>query len=154
MNYVDVESEIIRVENPHNFESCCAFLLWWFFFFKYWLCFAFASIYLCFSNRQVSWVRLPDWRIVASGRHIYNKDERFKVLHAEGTAEWTLQIKYAALIDQGLYECQVSVFIGWWRCRRADNWAGRFCLQVYDSIVARTVLTASLFNQKHKSKDD
>ncbi|XP_057379267.1 uncharacterized protein LOC130701312 [Daphnia carinata] len=61
---------------------------------------------------QVSWVRLPDWRIVASGRHIYNKDERFRVLHAEGTGEWTLQIKYAALIDQGLYECQVSTETG------------------------------------------
>jgi hypothetical protein len=56
---------------------------------------------------QVSWVRLPDWRIVASGRNIYNKDERFRVLHVEGTDEWTLQIKYAALVDQGLYECQV-----------------------------------------------
>lgn len=62
------------------------------------------------SPVKVSWIRLPDWRIVASGRHIYNKDERFRVLHAEGTPEWTLQIKYAALIDQGLYECQVSIF--------------------------------------------
>ena len=57
---------------------------------------------------KVSWVRLPDWRIVASGRNIYNKDERFRVLHVEGTDEWTLQIKYAALVDQGLYECQVG----------------------------------------------
>nr|CAH0108221.1 unnamed protein product [Daphnia galeata] len=61
---------------------------------------------------QVSWVRLPDWRIVASGRNIYNKDERFRVLHVEGTDEWTLQIKYAALVDQGLYECQVSTETG------------------------------------------
>lgn len=44
---------------------------------------------------------------MASGRNIYNKDERFRVLHVEGTDEWTLQIKYAALVDQGLYECQV-----------------------------------------------
>lgn len=78
----------------------------------------------------MSWVRLPDWRIVASGRHVYGHKEveRLRVLapptspsaqvEANGgtmmaaRAEWTLQIKYASLEDQGLYECQVATATG------------------------------------------
>lgn len=61
---------------------------------------------------QVSWVRLPDWRIVASGRKTYSNDGRYRVLHIDGTNEWSFQIKYASLEDQGLYECQVSTGTG------------------------------------------
>ena len=52
-------------------------------------------------------MRLPDWRIVASGRKTYSNDGRYRVLHIDGTNEWSFQIKYASLEDQGLYECQV-----------------------------------------------
>ena len=57
----------------------------------------------------MSWVRLPDWRIIASGRTTYANDERFRVLHVDGTEEWTLQIRYLTLEDHGLYECQVMI---------------------------------------------
>lgn len=38
----------------------------------------------------------------------YTNDERFTVLHAEGSDDWTLQIKYVQKRDNGTYECQVS----------------------------------------------
>ncbi|KAK9501544.1 hypothetical protein O3M35_012251 [Rhynocoris fuscipes] len=38
----------------------------------------------------------------------YTNDERFQVLHTEGTDEWTLQIKYVQKRDHGAYECQVA----------------------------------------------
>lgn len=37
----------------------------------------------------------------------YTNDERFQVLHAEGSDDWTLQIKYVQKRDNGTYECQV-----------------------------------------------
>jgi len=39
----------------------------------------------------------------------YTNDERFQVLHSEGSDDWTLQIKYVQKRDNGTYECQVSV---------------------------------------------
>lgn len=38
----------------------------------------------------------------------YTNDERFQVLHSEGSDDWTLQIKYVQKRDNGTYECQVS----------------------------------------------
>ena len=75
-----------------------------------------ASIDL-FLSVQVSWVRLPDWRIVASGRNVYNSNnrdgERYRVLHTdEASQDWTLQIKFATVADRGLYECQVATGTG------------------------------------------
>lgn len=79
---------------------------------------------------QVSWVRLPDWRIIASGRHVYENGKdghRFRVLTnqrqeidedgqaAPGSSpgtEWTLQIRFSSLADGGLYDCQVSTGTG------------------------------------------
>lgn len=37
----------------------------------------------------------------------YTNDERFQILHAEGSDDWTLQIKYVQKRDNGTYECQV-----------------------------------------------
>ncbi|KAJ9574976.1 hypothetical protein L9F63_007848, partial [Diploptera punctata] len=37
----------------------------------------------------------------------YTNDERFQVLHSEGSDDWTLQIKYVQKRDNGTYECQV-----------------------------------------------
>ena len=58
---------------------------------------------------QISWVRRRDWHILTSGMFTYTNDERFQVLHAEGSDDWTLQIKYVQKRDNGTYECQVSV---------------------------------------------
>uniref|UniRef100_T1HAV8 I-set domain-containing protein n=1 Tax=Rhodnius prolixus TaxID=13249 RepID=T1HAV8_RHOPR len=38
----------------------------------------------------------------------YTNDERFQVLHTEGSDDWTLQIKYVQKRDNGAYECQVA----------------------------------------------
>lgn len=58
--------------------------------------------------QQVSWVRRRDWHILSSGLFTYTNDERFQILHAEGSDDWTLQIKYVQKRDNGTYECQVS----------------------------------------------
>jgi hypothetical protein len=39
----------------------------------------------------------------------YTNDERFQVLHGEGSDDWTLQIKYVQKRDNGTYECQVGL---------------------------------------------
>ncbi|XP_050503982.1 neuronal growth regulator 1-like [Diabrotica virgifera virgifera] len=61
---------------------------------------------------QVSWVRRRDWHILSSGVFTYTNDERFQILHAEGSDDWTLQIKYVQKRDNGTYECQVSTSQG------------------------------------------
>lgn len=60
--------------------------------------------------QQISWVRRRDWHILSSGLFTYTNDERFQILHAEGSDDWTLQIKYVQKRDNGTYECQVSEF--------------------------------------------
>lgn len=45
---------------------------------------------------------------MTSGMFTYTNDERFTVLHAEGSDDWTLKIKYVQKRDNGTYECQVS----------------------------------------------
>nr|CAD7255754.1 unnamed protein product [Timema shepardi] len=58
--------------------------------------------------REISWVRRRDWHILTSGMFTYTNDERFQVLHAEGSDDWTLQIKYVQKRDNGTYECQIK----------------------------------------------
>lgn len=60
------------------------------------------------SSKQISWIRRRDWHILSSGMFTYTNDERFQILHAEGSDDWTLQIKYVQKRDNGTYECQVS----------------------------------------------
>ncbi|CAG9563665.1 unnamed protein product [Danaus chrysippus] len=60
----------------------------------------------------VSWVRRRDWHIISSGVFMYTNDERFQVLHSEGSDDWILQIKYVQKRDNGTYECQVSTGSG------------------------------------------
>ncbi|KAE8745498.1 hypothetical protein FOCC_FOCC007759 [Frankliniella occidentalis] len=55
---------------------------------------------------NVTWVRRRDWHILTSGISTYTNDERFQVLHPEGSDDWTLQIKYVQRRDNGTYECQ------------------------------------------------
>lgn len=63
------------------------------------------ALAVCF---QVTWVRRRDWHILTTGISTYTNDERFQVLHPEGSDDWTLQIKYVQRRDNGTYECQVS----------------------------------------------
>ncbi|CAK1585003.1 unnamed protein product [Parnassius mnemosyne] len=64
------------------------------------------------GERGVSWVRRRDWHIISSGVFMYTNDERFQVLHSEGSDDWVLQIKYVQKRDNGTYECQVSTGSG------------------------------------------
>lgn len=52
---------------------------------------------------------MRDWHILTHGAHTFTADERFSVLHKEGSYDWVLQIKYVQQRDAGDYECQVKV---------------------------------------------
>lgn len=62
------------------------------------------NLFVC----QVSWVRRRDWHILTSNMFTYTNDERFQVVHSEGSDDWDLQIKYVQKRDNGTYECQVK----------------------------------------------
>nr|KAF7435521.1 hypothetical protein H0235_003712 [Vespula pensylvanica] len=61
------------------------------------------------SSRRISWIRRRDFHVLTSSTFTYTNDERFQVLHAEGSDDWTLQIKYVQERDNGTYECQGKV---------------------------------------------
>ncbi|XP_018331931.1 zwei Ig domain protein zig-8, partial [Agrilus planipennis] len=58
--------------------------------------------------QQISWVRRRDWHILSSGVYTYTNDERFQILHSEGSDDWILQIKFVQRRDNGTYACQIS----------------------------------------------
>ncbi|XP_066969844.1 immunoglobulin superfamily member 10-like isoform X2 [Macrobrachium rosenbergii] len=60
------------------------------------------------ANKSVSWIRQRDLHILTVGRYTYTTDERYEVIHAPGSKDWILKIKYAQVRDTGYYECQVS----------------------------------------------
>ncbi|KAF2360582.1 Immunoglobulin V-set domain [Trinorchestia longiramus] len=59
-------------------------------------------------ENRVSWIRRWDWHILTAGVFTYTNDDRFVVLHKDGTNDWTLQIKFLQTQDNGTYECQGS----------------------------------------------
>ncbi|CAL4060172.1 unnamed protein product, partial [Meganyctiphanes norvegica] len=63
-------------------------------------------------HNQVSWIRRYDWHILTTGVFTYTSDLRFNVLHAEGSDDWTLQLKFVDVKDNGTYECQVYTGTG------------------------------------------
>ncbi|CAD1475420.1 unnamed protein product, partial [Heterotrigona itama] len=58
------------------------------------------------ADRTISWIRRRDFHVLTSSTFTYTNDERFQVLHPEGSDDWTLQIKYVQDRDNGTYECQ------------------------------------------------
>ncbi|CAL4092844.1 unnamed protein product, partial [Meganyctiphanes norvegica] len=60
------------------------------------------------GNKSVSWIRQRDLHILTVGRYTYTTDQRYEVIHSEGSKDWILKIKYAQVRDSGNYECQVS----------------------------------------------
>ncbi|XP_060524378.1 neurotrimin isoform X2 [Cylas formicarius] len=71
-------------------------------------CYVRSTVDRALAGTEVSWIRRRDWHILSSGVFTYTNDERFQILHAEGSDDWTLQIKYVQKRDNGTYECQVS----------------------------------------------
>lgn len=57
---------------------------------------------------QVSWIRQRDLHILTVDRYTYTTDQRYEVIHSEGSQDWILKIKYVQLRDSGIYECQIS----------------------------------------------
>ncbi|XP_037955106.1 uncharacterized protein LOC119685013 [Teleopsis dalmanni] len=60
------------------------------------------------GNNTVSWMRKRDLRILTSNVYTYTSDERFSVIHPEGSDDWDLKIEYGQTHDNGIYECQVN----------------------------------------------
>ncbi|KAL6427526.1 hypothetical protein ACFW04_008780 [Cataglyphis niger] len=60
------------------------------------------------SDAEISWIRRRDFHVLTSSMFTYTNDERFQVLHPEGSDDWTLQIKYVQDRDNGTYECQFT----------------------------------------------
>ncbi|XP_064115478.1 zwei Ig domain protein zig-8-like [Macrobrachium nipponense] len=60
------------------------------------------------GNKSVSWIRQRDLHILTVGRYTYTTDQRYEVIHSQGSKDWILKIKYAQVRDSGRYECQVS----------------------------------------------
>lgn len=65
-------------------------------------------IVLHLNDRAVTWLRRRDLHILTAGQHTYSADQRFQVVHTEGSNEWTLVVRYAQPRDAGVYECQVN----------------------------------------------
>uniref|UniRef100_A0A1S4GNM4 Ig-like domain-containing protein n=1 Tax=Anopheles gambiae TaxID=7165 RepID=A0A1S4GNM4_ANOGA len=60
------------------------------------------------GDKDVAWIRKRDIHILTTGASTYTSDQRFQVLHPEGSVNWTLQIKYPQVRDTGVYECQIN----------------------------------------------
>ncbi|XP_042899143.1 neurotrimin-like [Parasteatoda tepidariorum] len=60
------------------------------------------------GDKTVSWIRRKDFHVLTVGMDTYTSDERFQALHVHNSNDWTLQIKFTQLKDEGPYECQVS----------------------------------------------
>ncbi|XP_045611683.1 zwei Ig domain protein zig-8 [Procambarus clarkii] len=60
------------------------------------------------GDKSVTWMRQRDLHILTAGIFTYSADDRFTVVHAEESKDWTLQIKYATMRDSGIYECHVN----------------------------------------------
>lgn len=60
------------------------------------------------GDKIVTWIRRKDLHVLTVGMDTYVNDHRFQAIHLERSNDWALQIRYAQLTDQGLYECQVS----------------------------------------------
>ncbi|XP_055938358.1 zwei Ig domain protein zig-8-like isoform X3 [Argiope bruennichi] len=60
------------------------------------------------EDKTVSWLRLKDFHLLTVGLYTYTSDTRFQTIYNEYATDWTLQIRYPQLSDEGLYECQVS----------------------------------------------
>ncbi|XP_042230501.1 zwei Ig domain protein zig-8-like isoform X2 [Homarus americanus] len=65
-------------------------------------------VVLHLNDKSVTWLRRRDLHILTVGHLTYSADQRFQVVHAEGSQEWTLVVRYTQLRDAGVYECQVN----------------------------------------------
>uniref|UniRef100_A0AAG5D5S0 Ig-like domain-containing protein n=2 Tax=Anopheles atroparvus TaxID=41427 RepID=A0AAG5D5S0_ANOAO len=60
------------------------------------------------GDKDVAWIRKRDLHILTMGTSTYTSDQRFQLIRAENSVNWTLQIKYPQIRDTGVYECQIN----------------------------------------------
>ncbi|XP_071535605.1 zwei Ig domain protein zig-8-like [Panulirus ornatus] len=103
-------------------------------------------VVLHLNDRAVTWLRSRDLHILTAGHHTYSADQRFQVVHAEGSEEWTLVVRYAQLRDAGVYECQVNT---------EPKLSRHVTLKVHDPGASSTVTKTKVFvaNNTASTKD-
>ena len=65
-------------------------------------------IFLCSARFQVSWFRSSDSQVLSSGWTKFTGDRRFKVVPADRSHTWGLDIRNVTPADSGQYLCQVN----------------------------------------------
>ncbi|XP_042876718.1 uncharacterized protein LOC122256240 [Penaeus japonicus] len=98
------------------------------------------------NDKAVTWLRRRDLHILTVGHHTYSADERFQIVHAEGSNEWTLVVRYVQRRDAGVYECQINT----------DHKLSRaVTLKVYDTSQQMSVSKTKVFlaNNTASTKD-
>ena len=56
----------------------------------------------------MSWIRKRDLHILTMNEIVYTSDPRHKVIHANKSNDWNLEISDALISDSGIYECQIN----------------------------------------------
>jgi len=66
---------------------------------------------------SVSWLRGLDdaLTVLSHAAFLFSSSPRHKILHSQGSPDWTLQIGPVVLGDSGVYECQVNTEDKMWR---------------------------------------
>ncbi|CAG0891233.1 unnamed protein product [Darwinula stevensoni] len=61
------------------------------------------------GEKTLSWYKEENYKILTAGLYVFTNNDRFTVLHPDGSDSWILQIKDVQLKDNGTYKCQVSL---------------------------------------------
>jgi hypothetical protein len=60
------------------------------------------------GSASIYWLRRPQLTVLSSGNTLFSSSPRLRLLHFEGSPDWTLQIGPLIAEDGGTYECQVN----------------------------------------------
>jgi len=60
------------------------------------------------GNLTVSWIRHHDTHPLTTGMYRYTPDDRFSSLHKPSSENWVLELRDTKMVDEGIYECQIS----------------------------------------------
>jgi len=63
---------------------------------------------LSIGSASLSWLRQPQLTVLSSGNTLFSSSSRLKLLHSQGSPDWTLQIGPLVPEDEGTYECQAN----------------------------------------------
>jgi len=60
------------------------------------------------GSASLSWLRRPQLTVLSSGSTLFSSSPRLRLIHAQDSPDWTLQIGPLVAEDNGTYECQVN----------------------------------------------